>query len=156
MARRWLSGFGALDWRTDEREYAALLDALTRDRLGVEAVEREMQANAGRSVADLRHDDQRAERDELAEARNELTDFRLALTDARRRGGPDDRREVPYDSRNTMQNHAADMLIQYVVRPGYADVRTEEPQPGSFVYYILVDWPRLRELARAQGYPITL
>jgi hypothetical protein len=154
--QRWLSGFGALDWRSDEREYASLLDALTRDRVEVEAVEREMQADARRSVADMHRDHQRAERDEVAEARRELTDFRLALTDARRRGGADGSREVPYDSRDQIQNHGADILIQYVVRPGYAEVRTDEPQPRRFIYYIRVDWPRLRELARAQGHPISL
>jgi hypothetical protein len=154
--QRWLSGFGALDWRSDEREHAALLDALTRDRLDVEAVEREMEADARRSVADMHQDHERAERDELAEARNELSDFRLALTDARRRGGVDGTHEVSYDSRDLIQNHGADMLIQYLVRPGYAGVRTEEPKPGQFVYYIHVDWPRLRELAKQQGHPISL
>src|SRR5437762_1594015 len=83
--RRWLSGFGALDWRSDEREFAALLDALTRDRLEVEAVERERLAAARRSLADVQEAQQRAERDELAEARRELDDFRQALTDARHR-----------------------------------------------------------------------
>src|SRR4030081_1802358 len=96
--QRWLSGFGALDWRTDERAFASLLDALTRDRLGVEAVEREMQATAGRSVAEVQHDQQRAARDELAEARRELNDFRSAINDSRQRGGTDCQAEVPYDS----------------------------------------------------------
>src|SRR3954463_13334364 len=87
--RRWLSGFGALDWRADERAFASLLDALTRDRLEVEAVEREMQATARRSMADVQEAQHRAERDELAEARRELDDFRTALTDLRQRGGSD-------------------------------------------------------------------
>src|SRR5436190_22074832 len=73
--QRWLSGFGALDWRSDERAYASLLDALTRDRLEVEAVEREMHATARRSMAEVQHDQERAEHDELAEARRELHDF---------------------------------------------------------------------------------
>src|SRR5579859_4521191 len=154
--QRWLSGFGALDWRTDERAYATLLDALTRDRLEVEAVEREMQATARRSLADVQEAQQRAERDELAEARRELHDFRSAMADVRERSGPDAQDEVPYDSRDHVQNAAADVLIQYLVRPGYAEVRTEESQPGQYVYYIRVDWPRLRDLAVAQGHPIAL
>src|SRR5881275_1465073 len=121
--QRWLSGFGALDWRSDERAYASLLDALTRDRLEVEAVEREMQATARRSLADVHEAQHRAERDELAEARRELDDFRAGLTDVRQRGGSDGQAEVPYDSRDAEQNRAADVLIQYVVRPGYAEVR---------------------------------
>jgi hypothetical protein len=153
-SQRWLSGLGALDWRTDERAYAALLDALTRDRLEVEGVEREMQATARRSTADVQDDQQRAERNELAEARRELQDFRAAMTDVRERGNRDGQSEVSYDSRDPVQNAAADVLIQYLVRPGYADVRTEEPQPEHYVYYILVAWSRLRELAEAQGYPL--
>src|ERR1044071_2490023 len=94
--QRWLSGFGALDWRADERAFASLLDALTRDRLEVEAVEREMQATARSSLADVQAAQQRAERDELAEARRELDDFRAALTDARQRSGSDGTAEVAY------------------------------------------------------------
>jgi hypothetical protein len=152
--RRWLSGFGAFDWRTDERAYASLLDALTRDRLEVEAVEREMQATARRSVAEVQHDQQRAERDELAGARRELDDFRTAIGDVRKRGGGDGRLEVPYDSQVAAQSGLADVLIQYVVRPGYAEVRTEEPDPGHYVYFIRVDWQRLRKLATDQGHPL--
>ena len=155
-SQRWLSGLGALDWRTDERAYAALLDALTRDRLEVEGVEREMQATALRSMADVQEDQQRAERSELAEARRELHDFRSAMADVRQRANPDGQAEVPYDGRDPVQSAAADVLIQYLVRPGYAEVRTEEPQPGQYVYYITVAWPRLRELADAQGHPIPL
>ena len=155
-SQRWLSGFGALDWRTDERAYAALLDALTRDRLEVEGVEREMQANAARSLADVQEDQHRAERTELAEARSELDDFRSAMADVRERGNPEGAGEVAYDSRDPLQNAAADVLIQYLVRPGYAEVRTEEPQPGHYVYYITVAWPRLRELAEAHGHPLAL
>jgi hypothetical protein len=154
--RRWLSRFGALDWRADERAYASLLDALTRDRLGVEAVEREMEATARRSLAEVQEDQQRAERDELADARLELDEFRSAIADIRHRGGHDDHAEVPYDSRDPAQNAAADVLIQYLVRPDYAEVRTEEPKPEQYIYYIRVDWPKLRQLAQSQGHPITL
>src|SRR3981081_270342 len=86
-ATRWLTGFGALDWRTDERAYAALLDALTRDRLEVEAVERGVGASGRGSMAEVQESQHRAEHDELAEARRELTDFRAVMKDARERGG---------------------------------------------------------------------
>ncbi len=153
--RRWLSGFGALDWRSDERDFAALLDALTRDRLEVEAAERERLATARRSPVELQESQERAERDELAEARRELDGFRAALTDIRRRDGSM-AAEVPYDSRDELQNQAADVLIQYLVRPGYAEVRTEEPEPEHYVYYIRVDWQRLRELAEEQGHSLPI
>src|SRR4030088_2106408 len=149
--QRWLSGFGAPDWRSDERAYASLLDALTRDRLEVGAVERERQAPARRSVAEVQQAQQRAERDELAEARRELDDFRAAMNDVRERAGTDGQAEVPYDGGNPDQNAAADVLIQYLVRPGYAEVRTEEPTPGQYVYYIHVDWQRLRRAADDPG-----
>jgi hypothetical protein len=154
----WLSGFGTLDWQADERAFASLLDALTRDRLEVEAVERELQATSRRSLAELQEDQHRAERDELAGARRELADFRSALTDIHRRGvaSDSDGREVAYASHDAQQNRAADVLIQYLVRPGYAEVRTEEPNPGDYVYYIKVDWDRLEELAEEQGHPIAL
>jgi hypothetical protein len=155
-SQRWLSGFGTLDWQTDERAYAALLDALTRDRLEVEGVEREMQATARRSLAEVQEDQQRAERSELAEARSELDEFRSAMSDVHQRGDAAGAGEVPYDSRDPVQNAAADMLIQYLVRPGYAEVRTDEPRPGQYVYYITVAWTRLRELAEAQGHPLPL
>jgi hypothetical protein len=153
--RGWLSGFGRLDWRGDERGFASLLDALTRDRLELEAVERELSATPRQNLADVQKDQDKVERDELAEARRELDDFRAALADAHARGR-DERAEVPYDGGVPTQNRAADVLIQYVVRPGYAEVRTEEPRPEQYVYYIRVDWQKLRALARAQGHPITL
>jgi hypothetical protein len=154
--RRWLSGFGTFDWRGDDRAYASLLDALTRDRLGVEALEREREATSRRSLAELQDDQQRAARDELAEARRELQEFRTAMDDARRRGGVNGDAEVPYDSCDAAQNRGADVLIQYLVRPGYAEVRTEEPEPEHYIYYIRVDWPRLRSLADAQGHALAL
>ena len=74
----------------------------------------------------------------------------------RQRSGPDGQTEVPYASRDAGQNRAADVLIQYLVRPGYAEVQTEEPTPGDYVYNIRVDWARLAELAEAQGHRISL
>jgi len=145
--RRWLSGFGRFEWGADESGYASLLDALTRDRIELEAVEREI-SNPSSAAGD------KLERDELAEARRELDEFRSALGDARRRSGGDERAEVPYDSRDRAQDAAADVLIQYVVRPGYAEVRTEEPEPNRYVYNIRVDWQRLGQLAREQGQTI--
>jgi hypothetical protein len=150
-SRRWLSGFGALDWRSDERDFAALLDALTRDRLEAEAAERE-RVEPRRNLAAVHEEKQR---DELAEARRELSDFRSALTDARQRAHSPSA-EVPYDSRNADDNEAADVLIQYLVRPGYAEVRTEEPETAHYIYYIRVDWARLRQLAEEQGHSLPL
>lgn len=148
--RRWLSGFGLHDWDANDRAYAALLDALTRDRLETEVLEREMSAPARQGPTDVK----KLERDELEEARHELDEFRGALSDAQRRSGGSERTEVPYDSRNLTQDAMADVLIQYLVRPGYAEVRTDEPGAGHYVYYIRIDWSKLRALAQQQGHPL--
>jgi hypothetical protein len=155
-SRRWLNGFGGLDWHTDDRAYASLLDALTRGLLETEAVEREMSASAGQSMADVKRSQLELERTELEDARRELADFRSALADAHTRARGNERAEVAYDSSNASQNTAADVLIQYLVRPGYAEVRTEESAPGRYVYWIRVDWPKLRAFATEHGVELTL
>ena len=154
--RRWLSGTGALDWRSDERGLASLLDALTRDRIEAETAEAERQATSRRSMAELQEDRERAARDELAEARRELDTFRAAIEDARARGGADGQAEVPYHTSNPDEDRMADVLIQYLVRPGYAEVRTDEPASGTYIYSVRVYWDRLRDLAQAIGHPLPI
>jgi hypothetical protein len=148
--RRWISTFGRHDWSNDDRAYASLLDALTRDRVEAEALERELSTPARGDIGDVKQ----LERDELEEARRELDAFRRALDTIHHRTGGDDRAEVPFDSGQPTEDAAADVLIQYLVRPGYAEVRTEEPDPGHYVYYIRVDWVKLRSLAEEQGHPL--
>jgi len=148
--RRWLSGLGTQDWAGGDRAYASLLDALTRDRVETEVLEREISAPAQQPPADVKQ----LERAELDEARRELDEFRNALTDIRSRGQGNDFAEVGFDSANPVQDAEADVLIQYLVRPGYAEVRTEEPAPEHYVYYIRVDWVKLRGLAEHQGHPL--
>jgi hypothetical protein len=86
---------------------------------------------------------------ELDHARRELTVFRAALDDALARSGGAPNAEVGYDGADTLQDLMADTLIQYLVRPGYAAVRTEEGAPGRYTYFLTVDWPRLDRLAAA-------
>jgi hypothetical protein len=113
-------------------------------------MEREINAPAQPSAADVK----KLERAELDEARRELHGFRDALADVHHRSGGDERTEVPFDSRNPEQDAAADVLIQYLVRPGYAEVRTSEPTAEHYVYNIRVDWSRLRKLSEEQGHPL--
>ena len=89
-------------------------------------------------------------------ARAELAVFRAALEDARARGGVDGQAEVAYDSRDPDQDAWSDILIQYLVRPGYAEVRTEEPEPWRYRYWIRVDWERIRRIAAGEGYRLPL
>lgn len=146
--RRWLSTFGRQDWQLSDRAYAALLDGLTRDRVEAEALEREMSTPARGDVGDVKE----LQREELEEARRELDAFRAALDDVRQRAGGQEQAEVPFDSTDAVQDAGADVLIQYLVRPGYAEVRTEEPAAGTYVYYIRVNWAKLRALAEELGF----
>jgi hypothetical protein len=148
---RWRRGRGSTEWPEGDQAYAALLDTLTQDLLDTEATRLEMEATSRRGMADVLEEEQELRRNQLAEARRELDGFRDALRDARARGGPTGTAEVPYDTAIAEQDDMADLLIQYLVRPGYAEVRTEEPDPGHHVYHIRVDWDRLLPLATEQG-----
>ena len=151
--RRWTVGQGPSDWHPDERTYATLLTALTRDLVEQRTDVIEMEASSRRSMADVLEEEKREERDALAESRRELGLFRAALDDLRARGGQDG--EASYDSADPQQDGWSDVLIQYLVRPGYAEVRTDEPEAGHYVYCIRADWPRLEALAREAGAPLT-
>jgi hypothetical protein len=145
-----LSALGVNDLDAEDRAYAALMDGLTRDRVETEALDREMSAPASRAATDFKQ----LERSELDEARRELAAFRWALENTHQRTAGSERAEVPYDSAKPNEDSAADVLIQYLVRPSYAEVRTEEPEPGHYIYYIRVDWPKLRDFARQLGHPL--
>jgi hypothetical protein len=146
----WRLGFEQLTWRPADRAYAALLEALTRERKALLAQGRELVAPARPTTADAI--DQQQERD----ARAELAVFRQALEDARARGGAQANQEVVFDSQDPAQAASADLLIQYLVRPGYAEVRTEEVEPWQYRYWIRIDWDRLRQVAAAAGQRLPL
>ena|SRR5919204_5348738 len=150
--RRRRLGWDAHEWPDDQRLYARLLDALTRDLIEIAGTERELVAGAEVDPEEMRANQERLAREERDEAHRELGAFRTALEDARARGGEGG--EVPYDAGDPSQDGMADALIQYLVRPGYAEVRTEEPTLGRYVYHVRVDWQRLRELASELGYNI--
>jgi hypothetical protein len=143
------------DWTADEQVYAALLDHLSRDLAETEAAQLEMDARPRRGMADVLEDEQRLQEEQRAAARAELIAFSEALRDARVRAGADQRAEVAYDAADRYQNGQADLLIQYLVRPGYAEVRTEEPRPGQHVYYFQIDWERLHALASERGHTLS-
>jgi hypothetical protein len=151
LSKRWRGGLATTLWNEDERAYAALLDVLTSGIVAAEAAELERDAGSRRSMADVREEQDRLESQQVAEARQELSAFREALEDARARSGDDGQREATYDSAQPDQDAKADLLIQYLVRPDYAEVRTEEPQPGRHVYHLRIAWDRLRALAEKHG-----
>ena len=146
--QRWRLGFGTLPWQTEDRAYAGLLEALTRERGQVLKQTQEL-AEPARALTRSGID---AELERGARA--ELVVFRAALEDAASRGGANGQSEVAYESRDPAQDACADILIQYLVRPGYAEVRTEEPEPWHYLYWIRINWERVRQLARREGHEL--
>ena len=145
--QRWRLGFSELAWRGEDRAYAALLEALTRERGQVLRQTQELVAPSVLARSAISAELERS-------ARAELAMFRAAMEDARSRGGADGSAEVAYDSRDPHQDAWADILIQYLVRTGYAEVRTEEPEPWHYLYWMRINWDRLRRLARAEGHAL--
>lgn len=150
--RRWRASQNLTEWHPDERAYAALLTALTRELADQRTEVMEMEASPRRSMADVLEEGQREQREALVEARDELSRFRTALEDLRTRGGGG---EATYDSADAQQDSWADVLIQYLVRPGYAEVQTDETAGGGYHYRIRADWPKLESLAMNVGHPLT-
>jgi hypothetical protein len=148
--RPWRLGFEQVAWRPADRAYAGVLEALTRERTALLEQGRELVAPARpRTSGAISQEQER-------QARAELALFRAALEDARARSGPHGDLEVPFDSQDPAQDASADLLIQYLVRPGYAEVRTEETEPWRYRYWIRVAWDRLRVLAADAGYRLPL
>ena len=137
--------------------------AVRQSARGADARPRRAAGDRRRDGGDLRRDpaalaEEHVEfaEEELERARGEIGTFRVALQDLAARGGTGDAAaEVPYDSTDPVQ-FQADALIQYVVRPGYGEVRTEQPAPNRYVYFLRADWPRLRELAAEAGHELPL
>ena len=134
-----------------DEDLAKLFDALAQHLATNEATELERDATARRDMADVLEAEQRLQREQAAEARHEVERFRAALSDAFARSGGDEHREVPYDDRFPEQSAAADLLIRYLLRTGFAEVATEEASDGQYVYRLRVFWSRLRQLAAQRG-----
>src|SRR5436190_4523407 len=88
--QRWRLGFGALAWRAEDRAYAGVLEALTRERAQVLRQTQELISPA--APLTRRGIDAELERG----ARAELAALRAALEDARTRSGADGKSEVAY------------------------------------------------------------
>ena len=152
--RRPLAGLFDLFESGDERAYAAVLQALARERVDVDTANVEKVSTSRRSMADVKEAETEIEADVLTDARRRLQTFRSALEDAYTRSRGGSQQEVPYDAADADQDGMADVLIQYLVRTGYGDVSTDEPSPGRFVYNVRVHWDRLLQLAAEQGHPL--
>jgi hypothetical protein len=59
--------------------------------------------------------------------------------------------EITLDDRDPVQNQIADAMIQFLVSHQLAASRSEPTTDYHYVYYIAVDWERLREVADQAG-----
>ena len=153
---RWPASVFDLFESGEDRAYGALVRALAQQLADEEGTALEMDTTARRPMGDVIASERATEADIQEDARRRLGTFKVALEDAYRRSGGDPRREVPFDSADPQQDAAVDTLIQYLVRTGMAEVRTEEPQPGHYVYALTVEWDRLRRLAESTGHSLPL
>ncbi len=51
------------------------------------------------------------------------------------------------DDRQAAENAMADALIQFLVRPQLATSNSEQTEPNHYRYHLMIDWPRLTQLA---------
>ena len=141
---------------SEDRAYGALVRSLARQLAEEEGTALEMDTTARRPMGDVLESERATAADIQEEARRRLGTFRTALEDAYRRSGGDPKREVGFDAADPQQDAAVDTLIQYLVRTGLAEVRTDEPQPGHYLYALTVDWDRLRQVSEAAGHALPL
>jgi hypothetical protein len=134
--------------------YTALLDALSNAVLDTEYTDIEANASARRDMADVKREEAHVAQTFLEEAQQNVPAFRDALHDAWRRG--ESTGIASYDSADPVEDAHATVLIQYLVRSGYADVRSEECGQEHYVYHLQIKWDRLRALAGTLGHRLPL
>src|SRR5215204_1053713 len=87
---------------------------------------------------------------ETDQARQMRESFRVGMTTSYRltqNGG----QELRLSDQDPVENSVADALIRYLVSFGLASSRTEEAALNHFVYYLSVDWDRIRAIASGIG-----
>jgi hypothetical protein len=141
------------DTRAARGAYGAVLDALVRELLEAQTDTIEAASKARRSMADIKEEEAGLERNLLSDARDHVDAFHEALSEAHRLTGGSG--PVVYDQNDPVQNAHADLLIQYLVRPGYAEVQSLG-EPGHYRYEIDVQWDRLQSLAESLGHHLPL
>ena len=96
-----------------------------------------------------------AEKDSIVERENDQArqmreSFRAGLTtsfDLSENGG----RELRLSDQDPVENSIADALIRYLVSFGLAQSRTEHAGQNHYIYYLSVDWNRIRAIASGIG-----
>lgn len=135
--------------------FSALLDAIVRDLVIVDA-QKDVDLNSAADVDGGAIAEQKAEIASSARARaaGQETAFRDGLVlayEAQGTGHP----EISLDDRQPEQNALADALITYLVRYDLGESRSEETEPGHFMYFISVTWGAFYQFAEANGIDLT-
>jgi hypothetical protein len=128
-----------------------LLDYIVRHFvLHDELVAIDLDASASDPGAEIEMDKREAVQRELARADDLAAAFAdgLARADRARSRGLD---EVVLDDRDPVHNRIADAMIQFLVSHQLASSRSEPAEEYHYVYYISVDWDRLRDAAADAG-----
>ncbi len=140
------------DWESALADaFSALLDAIVRDLVIVDA-QKDVDLNSAPEVDGAAIEAQKAEIVASSEARAaELGGaFRAGIVlayEAQGTGHP----EISLDDRQAEQNDIADALIMYLVRYDLAESRSDETDPGHYLYFVSVTWDALYQLAEANG-----
>jgi hypothetical protein len=59
--------------------------------------------------------------------------------------------ELRLSDQDPVENSIADAMIRYLVSFGLAQSRTEQAGPNHYIYYLSVDWNRVRSIAAGIG-----
>ena len=131
--------------------FSALLDAIVRNLVIVDA-QKDVDLNSAPDVDGGAIEARKSEIVASAEAR--AADLEVAFRDglvlayeAQNMGHP----EISLDDRQAEQNAIADALITYLVSFDLGESRSEETDPGHYLYFISVTWGDLYQFAEANG-----
>jgi hypothetical protein len=128
-----------------------LLDYIVRHFvLHDELVSIDLDASASDAGDSIETDKREAVQRELTRANDMAAAFADGLVRANK-ARASGQEELMLDDRDPAQNQIADAMIQILVSHHLAASRSESTTDYHYVYYIAVDWERLREVADQAG-----
>ena len=132
----------------NEHIISEILDYIIRERvIPLDQKIETMRASPTQDAEDIVNDPEQAIRVETSQAEQKREAFTLGLARVYRQS-EGSAQEVPFDSRQPADDAQASALIEYLVRPGLATVRSEEVGPEQYIYYLSVVWSALQNLAK--------
>lgn len=131
--------------------FSRLLDAIVRDLVIVDA-QKDVDLNSAADISGGTIEAQKAEivassETRAAELAGAFRDGIILAYEAQGTGHS----EISLDDRQTEQNAIADALITYLVRYDLGESRSEETDPGHYMYFVSVTWGALYQFAEANG-----